>query len=103
MRQLAFQDEGDRLETAMRVRTKRKAAVVRRIDLRAVVIEEQERVHLRHARTRKRAAGDEVADVVAVGGMLGDYDLGGHGGPPCRAYNRAPGLAEPAAARFSEQ
>ena len=38
MRELARQDERDRLETAMRVRAERQAAVTRRVDLRAVMV-----------------------------------------------------------------
>ena len=47
VRQLAVEDEGDGLEAAVRMRAERQAAVVRRIDLRAVVVQEQEGIDLR--------------------------------------------------------
>jgi hypothetical protein len=73
VRQLAFEHEGHGLEPAVRMRAERQPPVVRRIDLRAVVIEEQERVDLLDAGSGQRPPGDEVGDVVPVCGMyLGD-------------------------------
>ena len=46
VRELPVEDERDGLEPAVRVRAERQAAVARRIDLRSVVVQEQERVDL---------------------------------------------------------
>jgi hypothetical protein len=46
VRKLAVEDERHRLESAMRVWSERQAAIVGRIRLRTVVIEEEERVDL---------------------------------------------------------
>jgi hypothetical protein len=78
VRELALHDEGDGLEAAVRVRPERQPAVVRRIDLRAVVVEEQERVDLLHVRPGERAARHELTDVVAVRSVLPVDGLGAH-------------------------
>src|ERR1700682_81821 len=70
VRQLAVQDKGDRLEPAMRMRAERQATVVCRIDMRAVVVEEQERVDLFHPGAGNRPPGGEVADVVSIRRVL---------------------------------
>ena len=62
---LAGENEGHRLEAAMRVRAEGQPAIVRRIDLRPVMIDEQERVEA--LRRRQRPPGDEIADIVALG------------------------------------
>jgi hypothetical protein len=78
VREQAVEDKRDGLEPAVRMRAERQAAVVRRIDLRAVVIQEQERVDLVEMRSRHGALGDEVADVVAQRGVYAPDDLVGH-------------------------
>ena len=67
MHQLAFEDEGHRLEAAMRMRAERQAAIVWWINLRAVMVEEKEWVDLLHAWARHRAARDEICNVIAMG------------------------------------
>ena len=79
MRELAGQDERDGLETAMRMRAERQAAIARRIDLRAVVIQEYERVDLLDFLTRHGPACREIGDVVAHRGMRALDGLSGHG------------------------
>jgi hypothetical protein len=54
--QQAVEDEGDGLEAAVRMRTERQAAVVRRIDLRPVVVQEEEGIDLLDVRSRQRDA-----------------------------------------------
>src|SRR5436305_1756834 len=65
VRELAFEDESDGLEAAMRMRAERQALVVRRINLRPVVIEEEKGIDLVERRPGKRTTRDQVADVVA--------------------------------------
>jgi hypothetical protein len=76
--ELALQDEGHGLEAAMGMRPERQAVAVRRIDLRAMVVEKQEGIDLVDPRTRHRPARDEVGDVVALGGVDGDDGLLSH-------------------------
>src|SRR5690349_8181787 len=66
MRQRSLQDEGDGLETAMRMRTEWQAAVVGAIDLRPVVVQEQEGIKLARvqAGTGQGAARDQIADII---------------------------------------
>lgn len=71
MAQLAIENERHRLEAAMRMRAKRQAVIVRRISLRAVMVQKQKRIDLRYARTRQRPSRDEIADIVANGFVLG--------------------------------
>lgn len=49
MRQLALEEEGHSVKTATVMVTKRKAAIVRRTDLRRAEIQEKKRVNLRNA------------------------------------------------------
>jgi hypothetical protein len=65
VRQFALEDEGDGLEAAVRVRPERQAAVVRRVGLRPVVVQEQEGIDLVDEVVGQRPLGDQVADVVA--------------------------------------
>ena len=67
VRQLALQDEGHGLEAAMRMRSERQAAIVRRIGLRPVMVQEQEGIDLLDPRPRHGPARHQVSDVVAVG------------------------------------
>ena len=69
MRELARQDEGDGLETAVRMRAERQAAIARRIDLRAVMVQEQERIDLLDVAARHGPPRREIGDVVAHRGM----------------------------------
>jgi hypothetical protein len=64
--QLAGQDERHRLEAAVRVRPERQSGVLRRVDLRPVVVEEEERVDLRDTGAGQRPAGDQFVDAVAM-------------------------------------
>ena len=64
--EFAVENERHRFEAAMRMRPERQAAIVRRINLRPVVIQEQEWVDLRHARPRQGTARHEIRDVVAL-------------------------------------
>ncbi|RAN38247.1 hypothetical protein HY11_00105 [Hyphomonas pacifica] len=70
--EFAFQNEGDRLKAAMRVRAEGQAAIVRRIDLRPVMVQEEERADVANPAPRDRAAGDEIANIVPHGGVDGD-------------------------------
>jgi hypothetical protein len=79
VRQQAVEDEGDGLEPAMRMRAEGQAAVARRVDLRAVVVEEQERIDLVEMGAGHGTLGDQVADVVAQRGVYPPDDLVGHG------------------------
>ena len=65
VRELAFEDEGDRLETAVRMRPEGQPLIVGRIDLWPVVIEEEEGAEMAQARAGKRATGLKVGNVVA--------------------------------------
>jgi hypothetical protein len=77
--EIAFENEGHRLEAAVRMRTERQAVVSGLIDLRAVMIQEKERIDLIEARSRHRPPGDEVSDIVAAGGMDPGNGTSGHG------------------------
>jgi hypothetical protein len=79
MHQFTLKDERHRLEAAMRMRAERQAAVVRTINLRPVVIEEQERIDLLHTRAWHRPARNKIADIVTVRWMDTADDLVGHG------------------------
>ncbi len=69
VRQFAFEDEGDGLETAVWMRSERQAAIAGRIGLRAMVVEEQESAEVFEIARGQRAARDQVADIVAIGGV----------------------------------
>src|SRR5690606_2690494 len=71
MREVAREDEGYRLKSAMRMRPERQSVVAGRIDLWPVVVEEQERIDLRKVRPGHRPPRHEVGDVVALGGVNG--------------------------------
>ena len=77
--QRALQNEGDRLEPPVRVRPKRQPTIIGGIYLRAVVIQEQKRIELIHARPRQRPAGDQVSDIVTMGRVLSDHAANGWG------------------------
>src|SRR5690606_21641989 len=86
MREVACEDEGYRLEAAMRVRPERQSVVTGRIDLRPVMVEEQERIDLRKVRPGHRPPRHEVGNVVALGRVNGSD--GAHSPEvftPCRA------------------
>ena len=87
MGQHAFQDEGDGLEAAVRVRTEGQAAVVRRVGLRAVVVEEEEGIDLVDEAAGQRTLRDEVADIVARRGMEAVDTAGSHGGAPVMRWS----------------
>ena len=91
VREFAFEDEGDRLETAMRVRPEGQSVIVGRIDLWPVMIEKQKRAEMTEARPGKRATGLKVGDVIAKRGVQAlDGSLLGHdGGPWKSAYGTA--------------
>ena len=72
MRQRALENEGDGLEAPVRMRPERQPAIVGGIDLRPVMVEEQERIELVEPRTRQWPAGREIADIVADRSVLGD-------------------------------
>lgn len=72
MGKVALEDEGHRLETTVRVWAEGQALIIGRVDLRTVMIEEQEGVDLLDVRSRQRPACHEVGDVVAMGGMDGE-------------------------------
>ena len=69
VRQLAFEDEGDGLEAAVRMRAEGEAGIARPIGLRAMVVEEQESADPLQPGAGDRTPGDEIADVVAMGRM----------------------------------
>jgi len=69
MRQIAFENEGDGFKTAMRMRAERQALIIRRVMHRPMVIEKQERIQLRQTRAGQGTARDEIADIIAMGGM----------------------------------
>src|SRR5688572_4014988 len=69
MSELAGQDERHGLEAAVRMRAERQAAVPRRIDLWAVVIQEQERIDLLDVAAGHGAPCRQIRDVVAHGRM----------------------------------
>ena len=80
----------------------RQAAIVRRIDLRPVVIEEEERIDLPHLRPRHRPARDEIGDVVAMRRMEAENGLVGHGREIealCAAQTPSPNANGPALLR----
>src|SRR5690606_37245401 len=82
----ACEAEGYRLEAAMRVRPERQPVVTGRIDLRPVMVEEQERNDLRKVRPGHRPPRDDVGAVVAQGSGKGRD--GAHSPEvctPCRA------------------
>ena len=88
----SLDDEGHRLAAAMRMRAERQAAIVRRIDLRPVMVEEEERIDLLQPRPRQRPAGDEIAHIVAKSWVNGgDHAL--HGGSMWRASSSGGGAA----------
>ena len=66
MHQFTLQNEGHGLEPTMRMRAEWQALIVRGINLRPMVIEEEKRVDLLHARARNWPARDEIRDVVAM-------------------------------------
>jgi hypothetical protein len=70
MRKRARDDERDGLEPTMRMRPERQAVVVRRIRLRAMVVEEEEGIDLLEPRIRQRTPRAQIADVVGYGAML---------------------------------
>ena len=69
MRERALKNERDSFKTAMRMRAKRQALVVRQVSLRPVMVEEQERVEVWQARPRQWAARYEIADIVTQSGV----------------------------------
>ncbi len=78
--QRPLQHEGHRLEAAMRMRAEGQAAIVRRIDLRAVVIEEEKGAQLVDLLPGQGAPRDEIGDIVAIGLVQANDGLGlGHG------------------------
>src|SRR6185295_9690405 len=86
---LAVDDEGHRLEAAMRMRAERQPAVAGRVDLRAVVVEEEERVERVERRARQRSPRDEIADVVAMRVVGAQQSLGGHWAFPSSSIRQA--------------
>jgi len=78
MGQITLQDEGDRLEPAMWMRAEGQAVIARPIELRTMVVEEQEGVHLVDAGPGNRAPGRQVGDVVTISRMLGGNGACGH-------------------------
>jgi hypothetical protein len=77
--EVAQQNEGDRLEAAVRVRSERQTAIVGLIALRAVVVQKQEGIDLRQARGRQRPARGQIADIVTKGRVLLLDGTAGHG------------------------
>jgi hypothetical protein len=65
VKERSIDDEGDGFEAPMRMRAERKPAISRRVDLRPMVVQEEERVDLLDDVVGERPAGDEVTDVVA--------------------------------------
>ncbi len=63
--EFAVEDERHGFEAAMWMRPEWQAVIVRTIDLRPMVIQEQEWVDLRHARPRQGATCHEIRDVIA--------------------------------------
>lgn len=76
-----LQHERHRLESAVGMRAKRQTMVVRRIDLRTVVIEKQEHTDPIQSRARDRTAGSQIADVIAHRGMGFSDSSVGHDQP----------------------
>jgi hypothetical protein len=70
VRKLAIQDERHGLEPAVRVRSERQSVVAGRIALRAVVVQEQERIEMFDPWAWQRPPGHEIADILADGGVL---------------------------------
>jgi hypothetical protein len=85
MREASGENEGYRLEAAMRMGSKREPPIVRRIDLRTMMVEEQEWIDLRQAGRWKRAARREISDIVADCAMNG-------GNRPQRRHHSTPTL-----------
>jgi hypothetical protein len=83
--ELARQDERDGFETAMRMRAERQTAVARRIDLRSMVIQEQEWIDLLDLGARHGPARREIGDVVAHRWMRLFDGLRRHDCTPLRA------------------
>src|SRR5690606_4032809 len=79
----------------MRMRAERQAAIVGRVGLRPVMVEEEEGIDLRDARARQRAARDEIADVVTKA-VVDGADGAGHG-----KGDRPPGLSTQRGTRVS--
>jgi hypothetical protein len=77
--EIAFQDECDRLEPAMRVRAEREPLIAGPVGLRAVMVEEEERTKAVQSRAGEWAAGDEIGDVIAQCRMQAHHGSGaGH-------------------------
>ena len=65
MGEAAFENEGHRLEPAMRVRTEGQPAIAGRVSLWAVMVEKQERIDLWKSRAGNRTARRQVLNIVA--------------------------------------
>src|SRR3954466_8519179 len=70
MHQRSRDDERDRLEPAMRMRSERQPAIPRRIHLRSMVVEKEKRIDLLNVVVRQRPPRMQLADVVANGAVL---------------------------------
>ncbi|GEM_PF-5825216 len=82
MSEATFKDKGYRLKSAMRMRAEGKAAIVRWLGLRPMVVEEQERVDLRQAGPRDGPARHQILDIVTHCPVKGDELPGAHAGIP---------------------
>ena len=71
MGERAVDDERDGVEAAMRMRSERQSAIVRRVELRSVMIEKEERIDLIESFVRQRTPGVQFADVVADRAVAG--------------------------------
>ncbi len=78
MRQLAFENEGNGLEAAVRMRPERQAIVIAPIRLGSMMIEEQKRIEHGDRRPRDRPARNQIGNVIAKGRMVALDGLGAH-------------------------
>ncbi|MNE95275.1 hypothetical protein D3C80_1933390 [compost metagenome] len=81
MRQFTPQDKGHGFKTAVRVRAKRQAEIVRRVNLRAVMIEKQKWIQLFQLRSGHRTTGLQITNIIAIGFVLLN-NFTGHGDAP---------------------